>query len=431
MRTYARVLRSGGFGRLWLGASVSLMGDGMTFLALSWLVIDRGGTGQLGLLGVCFTAPVILGGLAVGPLLDRVDKRTLLLCDSLFRAACVASVPLAAALGEVPTVLPFVVAGVYGLLKMVPLAGFPAAIPQLVKEPDLDAANALESLSFSVATVVGPAAAGVLVGMIGAPNVLLIDAVTYLVFAGTAATLRTPLPPPQRSRPAAGGPPRPRRSLKAVGRDRVIVATTVAFMLFNVAEGMLLLVVGPWLVKNELTGGAASLGLLIAAMAAGEFIGAALAGVGAADRAVPGRRCPVRPARARRRPARGGGRRVLWGRPAERADDRMGAVPAHAPHPARAARPFLRRAAHPDAGHPSAGGGDSRPPPRAWRARSVRADHGDPRGSARAVPDAVRHGSRPHPRGGAEEARKRRSAHLSLNGLRTVLSKRQDPARSA
>ncbi|MFD9903581.1 MFS transporter [Streptomyces sp. NPDC059063] len=278
MKAYARVLRSGGFGRLWLGASVSLLGDGMTFLALSWLVVEDGGPELLGLLGVCFTAPVVVGGLAVGPLLDRVDKRTLLVCDSLFRAECVAAVPVAATLGDVPTALPFVVAGVYGLLKMVPLAGFPAAIPQLVKESDLDTANALESLSFSVATVVGPAAAGVLVGVIGAPQVLLIDALTYVFFAGAVATLRTPLPP-QRAHPAGGGPST-RRAMRAVGRDRVIVATTVAFMLFNVAEGMLLLVVGPWLVKNELAGGAASLGLLIAAMAAGEFVGAALAGSG-------------------------------------------------------------------------------------------------------------------------------------------------------
>ncbi|MEU6576363.1 MFS transporter [Streptomyces sp. NPDC046805] len=277
MRAYLRLLGSGDFGRVWCGASVSLLGDGMTLLALSWLVLNQGGTAQLSLLGVCFTAPVVLGGLAVGPLLDRFDKRVVLIVDSVFRAVCVASVPLAAALGHVPTALPFVVAGVYGLLKMVPMAGFPASIPQLVEESDLDTANALESLSFSVSSVVGPALAGVLVGTMGAPNVLLIDAVTYLVFAGAVATVRRPLA-------AAGRPavaPRDGRGAKAsvrtVGRDKVIAATTLAFMAFNIADGMLLLVVGPWLAKNEL-GGASALGALIASLAAGEFVGAVLAG---------------------------------------------------------------------------------------------------------------------------------------------------------
>ncbi|MGY0059862.1 MFS transporter [Streptomyces sp. LZ34] len=284
MRAYARVLRgSGGFGRLWLGATVSLLGDGMTFLALAWLVLDEGGTGRLGLLGVCFTAPVVVGGPAVGLLLDRVDKRTLLIADSVFRAVCVASVPLTAAFGGMPTVLPFVVAVVYGLLKMVPLAGFPAAIPQLVDDDDLDTANALESLSFSVSSVVGPALAGVLIGAIGAANVLLVDAASYLVLAALAATVRRPLSPPARG----GKPARAKPSLRSVAGDRVVVATTAAFMLFNIAEGMLLLVIGPWLAKHELGGGASVLGVLAAALAAGEVLGAALAGRGRPGRASP------------------------------------------------------------------------------------------------------------------------------------------------
>ncbi|MGW1072904.1 MFS transporter [Streptomyces sp. NPDC002537] len=277
---YTRVLKSGGFGRLWLGASVSLLGDGMTILALSWLVVGRQGAGGLGLLGFCLTAPVVVGGLLVGPLLDRWDKRVVMITDSLLRAACVASVPVTAATGGVPAWLPFAVAAVYGLLKMVPMAGFPAMIPELVDEPDLDTANALESLSFSVSSVLGPAMAGVLVGVIGAPHVLIIDAASFLVFAALTATVRRPAPSPRVRRPDAPGAVAPTGtpSMRTVLRDRVIVVTTVAFMLFNIADGMLLLVVGPWLAKNELPGGASALGGLVAALAAGECLGAVLAG---------------------------------------------------------------------------------------------------------------------------------------------------------
>ncbi|WP_218125433.1 MFS transporter [Glycomyces harbinensis] len=83
MRRYAHVLRHADFRRLWIGSTVSILGDGMTFTALSWLVLSGpGGASQLGLLGVCYMAPVLLGGLAVGPLLDRFDKRTVLIADS-------------------------------------------------------------------------------------------------------------------------------------------------------------------------------------------------------------------------------------------------------------------------------------------------------------------------------------------------------------
>lgn len=270
MRDYVEVLRHKGFRRLWLGATVSATGDGMTFVALSWLVLAQpGGAARLGLLGVCYTAPVFVGGLLVGPLLDRFDKRGVFVVDSVVRAAVVAAIPLTAALGGTPGWLPFVVAACHGLFKMVPLAGFPAAVPQLVPDADLEPANALESMTFSIAFVIGPALAGLLVSQVGAEAVLVVDSASFLAFALAAAMVREPLTPTGRT--AA------RPSLAGLRRDRVIVTTTVAFMAFNVAEGMLL-VAAPWLAKNHLPGGAAALGLLLSAMAAGELAGAALAG---------------------------------------------------------------------------------------------------------------------------------------------------------
>jgi MFS family permease len=266
VRRYAAVLRHGDFRRLWLGSTVSGIGDGMTFVALSWIVLARpDGTAQLGLLGVCHTAPVVIGGMFVGPLLDRFDKRAVLIADCLLRAAVVATIPLS----DVEW-LPFVVAAVYGLLKMVPLAGFPAAIPALVAEDELDTANALEMLSFSVAGVVGPAAAGLLIAVIGAPQVLLIDSASFLVFALAAALVRRPLRPIPRHREQPA-------TLRGLRRDRVIVLTTVSFMAFNIAVGMLM-VSAPWLAKNEFGSDASILGIMLAALAAGEFAGAALAG---------------------------------------------------------------------------------------------------------------------------------------------------------
>lgn len=269
MASYLTALRVSDFRRLWLGATISTMGDGMTYIALAWLVLARpDGTAHLGLLGVCYTAPVLIGGWAVGPLLDRFDKRTVLLVDCLVRAVAVASVPATAALATVPGWLPFVVAATYGALKMVPLAGFPAAIPQLVSEDRLDAANALESLSFSIAGVVGSAAGGLLISSIGAANVLLVDCASFLVFAAATALIG-PLRPRRH-------PTRPQGSLRSLASDRVIVVTTLAFMAFNIAEGMLL-VAGPWLAVHRL-GGATVLGALLSALAAGEILGAAMAG---------------------------------------------------------------------------------------------------------------------------------------------------------
>jgi hypothetical protein len=95
--------------------------------------------------------------------------------------------------GERPQV--YATAAVYGLLKMISLAGFPALIPLLVGADQQTAANALESAGFGAAIVAGPALAGVALGL-GLPPAAVIagDAATYLVFAATLAV------PPRRRR---------------------------------------------------------------------------------------------------------------------------------------------------------------------------------------------------------------------------------------
>lgn len=279
MRNYLTVLNGRDFRRLWLGASLSTAGDAMTLIALTWLVLSRpGGTGQLGILAVCYTAPVLIGGLAAGALLDRFDKRAVLAADSVIRGTVVASVPLLAALGRPPSWLPFVVAATYGLSKMVPMAGVPAAIPDLVRPADLDAANALESVSYAVSGIIGYTLAGTLIGAIGPENVLALDAASFLVFAAAALTVRRPLrhTGDGASRDAAAR--RPRASVLV--RDPVLVVTTLAFMTFNIAEGALTLVVGPWLAKGHLPGGPGTLSVLLGALSVGELLGGAVAGMG-------------------------------------------------------------------------------------------------------------------------------------------------------
>jgi MFS family permease len=278
VRNFASVLSGRDFRRLWLGASISTAGDAMTLVALSWLVLNRpGGTGQLGILAVCYTAPVLAGGLMAGPLLDRFDKRAVLAADSVVRGIAVASIPLLAAVERLPSWLPFVVAALYGLFKMVPLAGVPAAIPDLVRPAELDTANALESVSYAVSGIIGFTLAGTLIAAIGPANVLALDAVSFLVFAVAALAVRRPLRHTGGDASPNATAPRPRTAMLL--RDRVLVVTTLAFMLFNIAEGALTLVVGPWLAKDHLPGGPGTLSMLLGALSLGELLGSVVAGL--------------------------------------------------------------------------------------------------------------------------------------------------------
>src|SRR5688572_27704129 len=99
MRAYLAVLRIPDYRLLWIGLVLNLLGDGATFAAMAWITVDRAGAAGLGVLGVCFTLPVLLGGAIIGPLLDRFSRRKLLIYDSVFRAFAVAAIPLLSALG--------------------------------------------------------------------------------------------------------------------------------------------------------------------------------------------------------------------------------------------------------------------------------------------------------------------------------------------
>ena len=165
MDAYRRVLRDRRFALLWGGVTVSLFGDALTWVSLVWLTFELGGgPADVGILAVCYTAPVIVGGLVAGVLLDRYDRRRLLIADNTIRGLAMLSVPIAAAMGTLGQAQLDIVAAVYGLLYMISLAGFPSIIPDLVPADDLSTANALESLSFSVGGVAGPALAGLLIG---------------------------------------------------------------------------------------------------------------------------------------------------------------------------------------------------------------------------------------------------------------------------
>lgn len=278
MKAYLAVLRIADYRLLWIALVLNLLGDGATFAAMAWITVDRAGAAGLGVLGVCFTLPVLLGGAVVGPLLDRFSRRKLFVYDSVFRAFAVAAIPLLSAFGLLAMWQLYAFATVYGLLKIVPLAGTPAVIPELVPAERLQAATGLEATAMGAANVAGPAIGAALILWIGAVNVLLLDAVTYLVFAVLIMAIKAPLgrPEPTQADPRdnrAGWSPVVRLLL----RDRFLQFLTIGFALFNISAGALLVVI-PWLAKVEYDRGPGILGLMLAVGAAAELVGSIVSG---------------------------------------------------------------------------------------------------------------------------------------------------------
>jgi MFS family permease len=277
MRKYASLLRRRDYRLLWVGATISALGDGMSFVALVWLLFERGAdAATVGWLAAAYTGPVVIGGIAAGLILDRFDKRRVLIADNIVRGLAIASVPVAAAAGILTTEHLFVVAAIYGLLFMTSLAGIPSLIPTLVEEEQLTTANAMESLSFSIAGLCGPAAAGAIIALAGATTVLVVDAISYGIFAICLLLMRVP----QRDE-ATDTSPRGDASLRRAARwilsSPAIVAITLLYMAVNVGEGMFI-VIAPVYALEVLNGGAATYGALLSSLTAGALIGSLVVG---------------------------------------------------------------------------------------------------------------------------------------------------------
>ena len=284
---YREVFRNAAFRRFWLGFSFSVLGDGITRVALVWFVYAETESARaVGWLLLFYTGPIVIGGLAAGMLLDRFDRRLVMLADNAIRGLVLALVPLLHLLDRLEVWHVYAVAAVYGLLMMISLAGGPALVPSLVPDEQLPAANALEMLSFTAGGVIGPPLAGLLIAAIGAPYVVLIDVLSYAAFAVALARV-PPISSPVTESTIGSTPDRPRlghavrlllgNPVRLLLGNPVLLATTAMFLVFNIGGGMLAVWL-PVLSAETLGGGAALYGVLLGVMAAGEVIASILAG---------------------------------------------------------------------------------------------------------------------------------------------------------
>jgi MFS family permease len=224
---------------------------------------------------VFYMGPLVIGGFCAGWALDRFERFRVMIVDSVVRGAVIGFVPLLYVLGTLEVWHVYGAASVYGLLMMVALAGAPTLIPSLVEAHELNAANSLETLSYTIGGVAGPALAGILIARIGAPLAVLMDVASYFVFALILATLMTPNA--ERPGRAAETPAGYGATFRVLAGTPVLLATTAMFAVFNLGEGAMNVWL-PVLSDTVLKGGPGLYGTLLGVLALGETLGAVYAG---------------------------------------------------------------------------------------------------------------------------------------------------------
>ena len=181
--SYVELIRDNrAFRLLWLGEVVSFLGDWFASIALYTVAYELTGSAKaVAAVLVAHTLPNFLVMPIAGPLVDRYDRRTIMIVTDLVRALCVVGLVVATVRADV--VLLFAI-----LLVKVSCTGvfFPArtaAIPQVTDPQSVPVAMALSGGTWSVMAAVGGAAGGLAVAALGVQGALWVDLGTYLVSA--------------------------------------------------------------------------------------------------------------------------------------------------------------------------------------------------------------------------------------------------------
>src|SRR5579859_2576794 len=182
---------TGDFWKFLAGQSVSTLGSSFTSFALPLLIFKLTGSAlNLAFTVVATVLPYLLLGLVIGAWADRVQRKRLMIGTDVARALVIASIPLAFALGFLSVWWIYAVAFVASTLSICFDAANFAAVPGLVQRDKLVAANGRVQASYSLAKIIGPVLAGLLIIKVPLPLLLLVDAASFLVSAGSLLLIR-------------------------------------------------------------------------------------------------------------------------------------------------------------------------------------------------------------------------------------------------
>ncbi len=193
---FARALRSRPFALLWLGQTISTLGDGAYLTALAWQVLILTGSGAaMGIVLIATSVPRVVFLLLGGVIADRLPRRLVMLWADAGRALAVGAI---AVLGYTNTLQfwQLIALGLlFGLSQAFFLPAYQSIAPQLVEVEALPSANALNGLTREIGMLAGPALGALLVASFSPASAFAFDALTFLVSALCLLAIRVPLKP--------------------------------------------------------------------------------------------------------------------------------------------------------------------------------------------------------------------------------------------
>ena len=270
----APLTRNGSFLLLWAGQFVSQIGDRLAWVAFPWLVYEAtGSTLGTGAVFALYTLPYLFFGTAAGVLVDRFDRRRVMVAMDVARACLALLVPLVAGWSlPLVYVLSFAIATCGVLFEPARLA----IVPEIVPKGRLLRANSFLATAENLTEILGWALAGVLVASLSTAAAFRLDAASFAVSGICLMLMRYRAP----VRAAAENTARAflaelREGLSFLRHDRGLLANT-AMILASIAGIGASAPLAFFLSVRVFGGDTRAFGALEAAMGIGFFVGSLL-----------------------------------------------------------------------------------------------------------------------------------------------------------
>jgi Transmembrane secretion effector len=274
-----RPLRHRDFAVLWTGMTVSMIGDGIYYIAIAWQVYDLSNTpAALAVVGIAWSLPQVVFTLASGVLSDRLDRRRVMIAGDLIRLVALSIICALSVTDTITIPILIGLVAVYGTGQAVFQPSFNAIVPMIVPADMLVEANSLGQFVRPVAmSLVGPVLGGLLIGAAGPGWAFGVDAATFAFSALMILLIRT-----QGRVRDANDHSSPWQDLvegiRFVRRERWLLVGLLGAMVSLLAAW------GPWetlvpfVVRNDLGGSATDLGLIFGAGGIGSLAAALIVG---------------------------------------------------------------------------------------------------------------------------------------------------------
>lgn len=261
------------FRLLFAGQLVSFFGTMITSVAVPFqaYAITHSSL-AVGLFGLVQLAPMLLLAFVGGALADALDRRWLVLLTELSLSLLSVTLLVNALLPHPHLWLLYVVAALQVGFDALQRPSLNALLPRLVDRDELTAAAALNSLRSTSGMILGPAAAGLLIAVVGLPGAYGVDAATFVVSLVALRLMRAVPPPPDAERPSLRGVV---DGLRYAGSRPELLGTYVVDMVamfFGMPQALFPALAVQYAGPHNARAAASMLGLLYTAPAVGDFL---------------------------------------------------------------------------------------------------------------------------------------------------------------